>query len=83
MSRFDNLFNVAKGKDATTPTTTDDLSGAEKLSKSKDPNYVRTTIYLPRELHRKLKTQATIDGEEMSQIIEQLVDNWLSEHSNI
>ncbi|MGL4499896.1 MAG: plasmid partition protein ParG [Planktothrix sp.] len=34
-------------------------------------------------MHRKLKTQATIDGEEMSQIIEQLVDNWLSEHSNI
>ena len=70
MSRFDNLFNVAKGKDATTPP--DDLSGVDKLSKSKDPNYVRTTIYLPRELHRKLKTQATIDGEEMSQIIRPL-----------
>ncbi len=47
MSRFDNLFNVAKGKDVSTPP--DDLSGADKLSKSKDPNYVRTTIYLPRE----------------------------------
>jgi hypothetical protein len=81
MSRFDNLFNVAKGKDVSTPP--DNLSGVEKLSKSKDPNYVRTTIYLPRELHRKLKTQATIDGEEMSQIIEQLVDNWVSEHSDV
>jgi len=82
MSRFDDLFNVAKGKDATTPTPPDNLSSSEKLSKSKDPNYVRTTIYLPRELHRKLKTQATMDGEEMSEIIEQLVDHWLSKRSD-
>jgi hypothetical protein len=81
MSRFDDLFNVAKGKDA--PTPPDHLSSAEKLSKSKDPNYVRTTIYLPRELHRKLKTQATMDGEEMSEIIEQLVDHWLSKRSDV
>lgn len=80
MSRFDDLFNVAKSKDATTPPN--NLPSTEKLSKSKDPNYVRTTIYLPRELHRKLKTQATMDGEEMSEIIEQLVDHWLSKRSD-
>ena len=57
---------------------------SESLAKSKDPNYVRTTIYISKDIHRQLKI-ATIDGEDdMSDVIESLVKTWLSsKHLNI
>ena len=58
---------------------------SESLAKSKDPNYVRTTIYISKDIHRQLKI-ATMDGEEdMSDVIESLVKTWLnkSKHLNI
>ena len=51
---------------------------SEPLAKSKDPNYVRTTIYISKDIHRHLKI-ATMDGEDdMSDVIESLVKSWLS-----
>lgn len=57
---------------------------SESLAKSKDPNYVRTTIYISKDIHKQLKI-ATMDGEDdMSDIIESLVKSWLNnKHPNI
>ncbi len=56
---------------------------SESLAKSKDPNYVRTTIYISKDIHRHLKI-ATMDGEDdMSDVIESLVKTWLSEKKHL
>lgn len=50
---------------------------ASKLAKSKDPTYQRSTIYLPKDLHQRLKLAALQDGSEISEVIETLVADWL------
>lgn len=48
-----------------------------QLPKSKDPDYQRTTVYLPKALHRELRIAAITEGLEMSDVIEDLVKEWL------
>ncbi len=77
-SRFDDLFSAARNKTQETSsesTTTKDT----KKSKSRDPDYVRTTIYLPKRLHQKLKIAAVQGDKDMSEIIEGLVDTWVQQ----
>lgn len=73
MSRFDGLFKVT-GKE---PAPEAEPPKSAKLSKSKDPNYVRTTVYLPKELHRQLKSVAASEDLEMSEIVEELICQYL------
>jgi len=84
-SRFDNLFGAARsGKtaktsehlDTQTSDTTEHLN--VQMSKSKDPGYQRTTIYLPKAMHRRLKAAAANEEKEMSAIVEELLEQWLS-----
>ena len=76
-SRFDALFGAARQKEPLDPTD----SKPTKKSKSTDPDYVRTTVYLPKVLHRSLKAAAAASGaasgKEMSEVFEQLVEQWL------
>ena len=85
MSRFDDLFKSAKKQDSPEKKAPSNKTEqpSKKLSKSKDPNYVRTTVYLPQELHRQLKAIAATEGEEMSEIVEQLLKAWMSKHSDV
>ena len=53
-------------------------SNSGKIAKSADPNYVRTTFYLPKTLHRKLKIKSLEADQEMSEIVEELIADWLS-----
>ncbi|MEB3308816.1 MAG: CopG family transcriptional regulator [Snowella sp.] len=76
MSRFEELFN-AKRPDA----LTSELPNVQ-TSKSKDPAYKRTTVYLPADVHRKLKVKAAEQEREMSEIISKLVVNWLDQDSD-
>ncbi len=73
MSRFDELFNAAKK----VPASEAEPTKSTKISKSKDPNYIRTTVYLPKELHRQLKSVAVSDDLEMSQIVEESLAEYL------
>ena len=83
-SRFDNLFGAARSSkaietlghsDARTSNDTEHLD--IQKSKSKDPNYQRTTIYLPKAMHRRLKAAAAHEEKEMSAIVEELLEQWL------
>jgi hypothetical protein len=74
-SRFDDLFSAARSK-------TEDITESAKIeetkkSKSSNPDYVRTTIYLPKRLHQQLKVAAVQGDKDMSEIIERLVDAWV------
>lgn len=48
-----------------------------QLAKSKDPHYQRTTIYIPKPLHKKLKAIAAVDESEISDIVEKLIQEWV------
>lgn len=83
-SRFDNFINAARApKSAPTPETPPPTEAAPtdeslpKKSKSSDPNYVRTTVYLQRQIHRRLKSAAADEEKEISKIVEELVTDWL------
>jgi hypothetical protein len=83
-SRFDDLFSaalerrVAESPQESTPTQTQ----PGRKSKSTDPNYVRTTVYLPKRLHQQLKAAAIQEDREMSAIVEELIDTWLKSREN-
>ena len=74
MSRFDDLLKAKKLKPGEP-----DPSPSAALSKSKDPNFVRTTVYLPKLLHRQLKSAAAQSGREMSELVENSVAQYLQQ----
>jgi predicted DNA-binding ribbon-helix-helix protein len=74
-SRFDELIDAARSRQQR-----DNLQLKEEQStgtKSTDPNYTRTTIYLPKQLHRQLKSVAASQERQMSDIVTELVEEWL------
>lgn len=46
-------------------------------AKSSNPDYQRTTIYIPKELHRQLKLRSAETGLEMSDVFTSLLKQWL------
>lgn len=73
----DPEVQAASSSDAQTPKHL--TSGV--LAKSKDPAYTRSTLYLPNELHKRLKVEATMNDTEMSDIAALAIAAWLDEHS--
>jgi len=51
-------------------------------AKSKNDEYIRTTLYLPRKAHQRLKMASISQQEDMSEIVTRLLEDWL-EHSDI
>ncbi|WP_017658450.1 hypothetical protein [Baaleninema simplex] len=79
-SRFNNLFKSVRSSERPTGSQSDDETPKqteEPLAKSKDAEYQRTTLYLPKTLHRKLKTASIEDGRDMSDIVAKLIEDWL------
>jgi len=78
MSRFDDLLKAKKLKPGEP-----DLEPAPTgtLPKSKDPNFVRATVYLPKQMHRDLKSAAAQSGQEISEIVEKSVAQYLQQLS--
>ena len=61
----------------TTHTTYKSLDAQTSKAKSVNPDYTRTTIYLPKKMHKKFKAIAVEEEREMSQIVEELIGAWL------
>lgn len=55
----------------------------EVLAKHKNPDYVRTTIYIPKQIHRKLRSAAMEEDREMSEVVEILVREWLETRKHL
>lgn len=80
-SRFDDLISTVRSRtQEEMPQPTE--SKPVRKTKSTDPDYIRTTIYLPKQLHKKLKAAAVDEDREMSEIIEELVNQWLKSREN-
>lgn len=79
MSRFDDLFK-SKGKPVSNESRdSKSADPSSPLPKSKDPDYVRTTVYLPKQLHRQLKSLAAQSEQEMSEIVEASLVQYLKQ----
>jgi hypothetical protein len=78
MSRFDDLLKAKKLK----PGEPDlEPAPTAALPKSKDPNFVRATVYLPKQMHRDLKSAAAQSGEEISELVEKSIGQYLQQLS--
>jgi hypothetical protein len=69
-----------KGDDSPSDISTFQHLNAQtsKKAKSANPDYTRTTVYLPKKMHKKLKAIALDEEREMSSILEELIETWLS-----
>ncbi len=80
-SRFDELIDAARSRQQR-----DNLQlrveKTSRLAKSTDPNYIRTTIYLPKQLHRQLKAAAANEQRQMSDILIELLERWFDAASS-
>jgi len=77
-SRFDDLLKAKKLK----PGEPDlEPAPTSALPKSKDPNFVRATVYLPKQMHRDLKSAAAQSGSEISELVEKSVAQYLQQLS--
>ncbi|HEY9772152.1 MAG TPA: hypothetical protein V6C71_27210 [Coleofasciculaceae cyanobacterium] len=66
----DSLSDISTSKHLNSQTS--------KKAKSANPDYTRTTVYLPKKTHKKLKAIALDEEREMSSIVEELIETWLS-----
>lgn len=85
-SRFDDLLKAAKASQEKIITPTPEIQADEcdrQLAKHKDPSYQRTTLYLPKAIHRKLKAAAAESDREMSDIMQELIEQWLKSRSDV
>lgn len=77
-SRFDDLFGAAR---TSSKEPESELKPIEKTpvrkTKSTDPDYIRTTVYLPKQLHKQLKSAAAYEEREMSDIMTQAIAQYL------
>jgi hypothetical protein len=80
-SRFDELIDAARSRQKRDKPQEVNEEKVTFKSKSTDPDYVRTTVYLPKKLHRKLKLAAAADERQMSDIMTELLEKWLSQKS--
>lgn len=80
-SRFDELIDAARSRQKRDKPPELAEEKVTFKSKSTDPDYVRTTVYLPKKLHRSLKLAAAADDRQMSDIITELLKKWLDKKS--
>lgn len=55
----------------------DKRATARTTGRRNDPDYLQTTIYLPRSLHKEIKIALAEDERELSAIAEELFSEWL------
>ncbi|CCH67082.1 Helix-turn-helix protein, CopG [Richelia intracellularis HH01] len=76
INRFDGLIEVVRSRQ----NRHESRAGLEQFvckTKSTDPNYVRTTFYIPKSLHRRLKSFAASQERQMSDIVIELLQQWI------
>lgn len=95
MTRFDDFMKQAK-KPRSQDSQSPDVQTSERLNaqtpeqpnistskaKSSSKDYVRTTVYLTKDLHKRLKMGSLEHELEMSDIAEEAIAQWLDEHSD-
>ncbi len=74
------LPNSAKARRLPLDPSPDD---ARPLAKSTDPAYVKFTTYIRKTTHLGVKTRLVSKQMEFSELVEELLANWLKENESI
>jgi hypothetical protein len=75
---FAELEHVREEKHSVTQAPESRSSQTPKHSaKSQNPDFVKLTAYVPRELHRAAKVRLVQQGREISELVEELLTRWL------
>lgn len=83
-SRFDSLFGeIQKPAEEKASNSLGSKCLDVQTSKSKNPDYQRTTIYIPKTLHARFKASAALCGKDMSDILADLVDEWVNKNNDL
>lgn len=77
-TRFDSLMDALSSEDEPAPKPA--ARSKSKKAKSKDPNYKQIGLYLPADVHQKMKIGSAITGLEMSAIAQAGIEMWLAEN---
>lgn len=85
-NRFSGLMSGLSSGDKKTPVQSqaapqDKPKTTKPMPKSKNPDYVQIGVYLPIELHTKMKIGSAITGEEMSAIAAEGIRLWLEKNT--
>ena len=80
LNQSDKSEPVESSKEGATPSAKQVDKRKKPMPKSKDPNYSQIGIYLPNEIHRKMKIGAAITGLEMSEIAAKGIEMWLKKN---
>jgi hypothetical protein len=59
----------------------DSRLAARPLAKRSDTDFVKFTTYVRRDTHRAVKVRLVQQGRELSDLVEQLLADWLAKHS--
>ncbi len=81
---FAELEHVREEKSKDSVTQVPEFLGVQtptRQAKSQNPDFVKLTAYVPRDLHRAAKARLVQQGKEMSNLIEELVSHWLRTES--
>lgn len=87
-SPFDALLDVrsrtAKQPDVQEPESSEPASppSGAKLAKSVDPAYTKFTSYIRKQTHRAVKIRLVSQSREMSDLVEELLTEWLAKESS-
>lgn len=60
------------------PEPTKQRRNRVKTGKRSDPSYTQVGCYLPRELNNRVKVKLVADPRDFSDLVAELLDNWLS-----
>lgn len=56
--------------------------GSRQLAKSADPDYMKFTTYVRKTTHLSVKTRLVSKERELSDLVEDLLFNWLKQNDN-
>ena len=68
-SKFQGVLNQAS------QVTLEHRRGRPRGKRS-DPDYTQVTVYLPKTLHRGVRSKLALQGREFSQLVEELLTDW-------
>ena len=84
-NRFDSLMGgLSKGdslKKPSEPVAKSEPKNSKPKPKHKDPNYKQVGLYLPVDVHQKLKIGSAVTGVEMSDIAAEGIKLWLEKNT--
>ncbi len=89
-SAFDALVSLRKpaGQPDSQPSTRPDVQPSSRagkidlgLAKSVDPEYTKFTTYIRKDTHKTVKVRLTQQERELSDLVEQLLQDWLKQNS--